>query len=166
MRVAGPGVSGPQRSEIDDAAVSGAQVGQRFAGNEKRAARVGVENIVPLFEGEAFERSRSEGAGVVDENVEAAELGDDSGDCSAYRGFGAHIARRGDSAAAESGDLRGGLRGLGMRFEISDCDVGAGMSQGEGDGATDAACSAGDKGDFTGERFGGCHRISLARERS
>ena len=44
MRVAGPGMSGSERAQVDDAALSGAQVGKSFAGDQEGTAGVGVED--------------------------------------------------------------------------------------------------------------------------
>ena len=83
-----------------------------FPRDEKRAASIGIEDFVPLIESETFKRGGSEDCGVVDEDVETAELG-----CScAYSGsdgrFGAHIAFNDSSVATDCGDIRRGLRGF------------------------------------------------------
>ena len=56
MGVAGPGMQSAERSDVDDAATRGAQMRQSLAGNQKRAAGIGLEGRVPLLEREALQR--------------------------------------------------------------------------------------------------------------
>jgi len=53
---------------------------ESLARDEERSAGVGVEDSVPLVEGEAFESGGGEDCSVVDEDVDAAEGGDDLSD--------------------------------------------------------------------------------------
>ena len=149
MGVAGPGVGGTEGTDVDDAAAEGAQMGQSLARDQEGAARIRGENVVPLIESEAFERGGGEDSGVVDEDVETAEFGDDGGNGVANGGFGSDVAMGGKGAAAEGSHLRGGLRGLSLRIEEGDGDIGAGVREADGDGAADATRSAGDEGGFT-----------------
>ncbi len=124
------------------------------------------KTLVPLIEGKALEGSGGEDGGVIDEDVEAAEGGDDLGDSGADGGFGANVARDGERAAAKGSDGGGGLGGVGLGGAVGDGNVGAGASEGESDGAAEAACASGDEDRFAGERLSGHHKISLTRERS
>ena len=74
MGVAGPGANPTERTDIDDAAARGAEMRQSLARDEKRAAGIGFEDLVPLLEREALERGGGEDGGVVDEDVETVEL--------------------------------------------------------------------------------------------
>lgn len=74
MGVAGPGADSTQRTDVDDAAVRSAEVRKSFSRDEKRAACIGVEDLVPLIESETFKRRGSEDCSVVDEDIETAKL--------------------------------------------------------------------------------------------
>ena len=165
MGVAGPGANAAERTDVDDAAMSGAEVRQSFAGDEKRAAGVGLEDRVPLIEGEAFEGRGVEDGGVVDEQSRRPKAETTCGDGGADGGFGAHVAGDGEGAAAEGCDFGGGCGSFGLGCAVGDGDVGASASQSEGDGAADAAGASGDESGLAGEGFGKRHRTSLARWR-
>ncbi len=93
VRVAGPRVNASKGTDVDDAAVNGAEMRQSFAGNEKRTAGVGFEDCVPLRESEAFERGRLEDGGVVDEDIDAVVEGYGCGDGGPHGCLGADIAK-------------------------------------------------------------------------
>ena len=107
-----------ERTHVDDAAARSAEMRQGFARNQKRAAGVGFEDGVPLVEGKAFEGRGGEDGGVVDEDIEAAEAGDDCSDGGADGSFGAHVAMDGERAAAERGDVGGGFYSFGFRCAV------------------------------------------------
>ncbi len=67
--VPGPCVQTAKRTDVDDAAAGGAQMRQSLAGDEERAAGVGLEDSVPLLEGQALEGRGGKDSGVVDEDV-------------------------------------------------------------------------------------------------
>ena len=79
--------------------------------------------------------------------------------------FGANIAWDGDRTAAKRGDGGGGFDCLGLRGAMGDGYVGAGVSEGERDGATQTASASRNEDRFAGERLdgdrGGLHKISL-----
>lgn len=112
MRVAGPCVDATERADVDDAAVHGTEIGQRFARGEKGTASVGFEDGVPLRQGEGFERGRFEDGCVVDEDVDAVVEGCGSSDGVANRGLGANITGDGLDAAAQGFDGLGGDSGF------------------------------------------------------
>lgn len=166
MCVAGPGVKSAERTHIDDAAVRRTEMRQGFARDQEGAASVGFEDGVPLSEGQALEGGGGKDGGVVDEDVETAKGGGDLGDGGADRGFGANIAGDREGTVAKGGDRCGGGSGIGFRGAIGDGDIGAGVSEGERDGAAQAASASGNEDRFAGEWFCGLHKISLARQRS
>ena len=55
MSVAGPRMQAAERANVDDAAARGAKIRQNLAGNQKRAAGVGLEHRVPLLERKALQ---------------------------------------------------------------------------------------------------------------
>jgi hypothetical protein len=83
--------------------------------------------------------------------------------------FGANIAWDGDRTAAKRGDGGGGFDCLGLRGAIGYGDIGAGLGEGERDGAAQAASTSGNEHRFAGERLdgdrGGLHKISLMTQR-
>ena len=162
MRMAGPGTDSAERTDVDDAAVSCAEMRKGLARDEERAAGVGFEYGIPLIESEAFERGGGEDGSVVNENVDAAEYLNDVCDCGLDRGFGADVTLYRDGAAAEGCDFGGCLRSFGLRGSIGDRDVGTGASKGERDGAPDAFGASGDEDGFAGERFSGHDSNSLS----
>ena len=100
MCVPGPGMQSAQRTDIDDASVRGAQVGQGFARDEKRAAGIGLKGCIPLFERQAFQSRGSEDGGIIDEQIDTAELNADRGDGGADGGLGADLALDDECTAA------------------------------------------------------------------
>jgi hypothetical protein len=159
-----------KRTHVDDSAVRRTEKRQGFARDEKGATGVGFEDGVPLIEGKALEGRGAKDGGIVDEDVEAAKGGTDLGDGASDGGFGANIARDGKRAAAKRGDGGGGFSRFALRGAIGDGYVGAGVSEGERDGATQTASASRNEDRFAGERLdgdrGGLHKISLMTQRS
>ena len=92
-------------------------------------------------------------AGVVDENVDATEVLDNL--CHNFLGL-VEVGGVGGIALAlhaEGGDF--GLGGLAVfvYYEVGECDIGTLLREAQSDGATDAACGAGDEGGFSFEKF-------------
>ena len=84
---------------------------ERLAGAEEGAGQVRVDDVRPLLDGELLERDgRSADAGVVEEQVEAAEAGLHLGEGPLDGGRAADVALERDRAAAELG-RRGFERG-------------------------------------------------------
>ncbi len=76
----GPGMEAAERADVDDASVGGFEVRVRGLGDEERGAGIGFKHPVPLLDGDAFEGGGFEVAGIVDEDVETAELDGDGFD--------------------------------------------------------------------------------------
>ena len=79
--------------------------------------------------------------------------------------FGANIAWDGDRTAAKRGDGGGGFDCLGLRGAIGYGDIGAGLGEGERDGAAQTASAPRNEDRFAGEWIDGhrwgLHKISL-----
>ncbi len=113
MGMAGPGADSTERTNVDDSAMSSAEMLDCFAGNQKRAARVGFEDGVPLIEADLFKGGRIEDGSVVDEEIESSESGDGGGDCLADGGFRADIAFDRQRTASERFNFASRESGLG-----------------------------------------------------
>ena len=111
----------------------------------KGRASVGGEHRVPLLDGDVFERLGFEDAGVVDEEVELAELFDDRGDGLLDALGVAQIAADGQRVDVVGGERADGLFRLGLRAEVGDGDVRSAFGQGEGDGTADTLGRSGDE---------------------
>ena len=86
--------------------------------------------------------------GVVDHDVDAAELLDGGGDQPLQVGDFAHVSLYPDRLVSQRADLfLQRLGRFGMR-DVVDDDVGALLGELQHDGQTDAAVAAGDDGDF------------------
>ena len=125
MGVAGPGMQSTERPDVDHAAARGSQIRQGFARHQKRTAGVGFKGRVPLLDGEALKRTRGEDGGVIDDEIEMAELGQNGGHGGANRKLGADVALDSDCAAAKCGNLGGSFSGFGARGAVGDGDVGS-----------------------------------------
>ena len=130
---------------VDDFAASVA--GDDVAGGELReledAGEIDLEDVLPGFERGRLGGVAVDGAGVVDQNVDAAEGVVDL----LEEVFGA-------GGGAEVGAERGGLRADGLgRFQGGATVAmagygGSGLGESDSDGGTEAAGGAGDEGDF------------------
>ena len=76
-----------------------------------------AEHVVPLVHGDLFQRGRLEDAGVVDENVEPAELLDYRGDGFANALGIVEVGAHGEGIDVECGELAHRLFRLGLRTE-------------------------------------------------
>jgi hypothetical protein len=103
--------------------------------HQKWRARVGGKHPVPLLGGDVFECGLLEEAGVVDQNVELAELFDYRGDGLADALGVGEVGADGECIDVKRGERADGLFGFGLRFAIGDGDVGAGGRKLERDGA-------------------------------
>ena len=153
--VRGPGVRAAQRADVDDAAAGGAEMRISRLRHEKWSARVGGKDPVPLLGGDVFERGLLEEAGVVDQQIEPAELVDDGCDGLADALCVGEVGAEGEGVDAERRERADSLFGFGLRVAIGDGDVGAAGRQPQRDGAADALRSASDQGGAARER-GGC----------
>jgi hypothetical protein len=73
-------MNSPQRADIDDPALGGAQMDQRLTRQEKRPTRISLEDRIPLVEGEAVKRGRFKDSGVVHQHVKPPEATHGDGD--------------------------------------------------------------------------------------
>ena len=159
VAVGGPGMNAAERADVDDATVGGAQVGQSGLGGEEGRAGVSCEHVVPLEGRDLFERDGFEGAGVVDEDVDAVEVFGHGGNCFGdVFGLG-QIAARGEGVDLEAGEVANGLLSFGLRLKKGDRDVRAVLGKREGDGAANAFSAAGDEGSFACK--GPFHRLQI-----
>lgn len=104
---------------------------------------VGLDGAVPFRFAEVLPRGAGVGAGIVDEDVDRAELGFD---LAGHRGDGVRVGEVGadlDSRAALVADGAG----LVDLCEVADGDGGSGSGQGSADCGADPGGSAGDQGD-------------------
>ena len=108
---------------------------------------VGPEFVVGLEEGAAAD----EGAGIVDENVEAAEEGDGLGDEGVALLGGGEIGAGTGAAPAELRGLRGEFARAVGAAAVVDKHVAPRAEQVRADGATDALGAGGDEGAFAEE---------------
>ncbi len=163
MRVGGPGAQAAERSHVNDfrfdfGRASGASAShpfQGFAGDQERAARVGGEDGIPLADGEAFEIGGVVVSGVVNEDVDASEFAAGIFHHGFDAGFVGDVAAQGEGADAATGEIDDSLLGFAGGIVKSDGDVGAGLSQGESGGTSQAAGSAGDEAGLAAQRLGG-----------
>ena len=117
------------------------------AAEEEDAGDVGVIDSAPFFEAEFVYRFSDVDAGVVDENVDAAEAREDA------------VAKFGDGGFVGDVGLEAGGLGTGGFDELGNIghggfvaggegDVDAFSGEGEGHGFTEAAAASGDDGGF------------------
>src|ERR1700730_15417147 len=69
-----PGTQSAQRTHVDDFSSSFPQMLQRFARNQKRTASVGVKDLVPLLERELSELGGLVVGGIVNQDIDSAQL--------------------------------------------------------------------------------------------
>jgi hypothetical protein len=159
--VAGDGRALEGGGDVHDA-TAGAEAAGGLAQCEEGAAEVGVEDGAELLVSELGDWLADGAAGVVDDDVEAAEglfgLGEKPGDVGGF----ADIGLDGEGLAAGGGDAGDDLRGGGGVARVVDDDGRAFGGEAGGDGGADAAGGTGDEGDFGeegGHEIGHCGRI-------
>jgi hypothetical protein len=124
-------------------------VGQRGLDHEEHRVDVGLEGALKLLLADVEDVLVGVLlAGVVDEDVEPAELVHRLGDDRVAMGFLAKVAGYRDRAAALGLDDAPGLGGVVMLAQIGNGDVGALAREQGGDRAADAAVGAGDDRDL------------------
>ena len=84
-------------------------------------------------------------AGIVDEDVDGAEVVFDGGDETINVGREGDVGLQRNGPAAEALDFGADVSGGGVLFAVVDGEVGAGSSERDGDGTADAAAGAGDE---------------------
>ena len=136
----------------------GASCGDHLADSnlrdDERAVEVDVENVVPFIIGDVEEGPFDFDAGVVDDDVEAAELGDDIGDHFFNFGAFAHVCGDRERGGGKRRDFGAGGGIACSSGEVIDGDVRPFGSEAFGDAAADAGVGAGDEGDFVFESHG------------
>jgi hypothetical protein len=119
-----------------------------------RRFQIDRDGLVEVGLGEVIEASDQGDAGIVDQDVDGAELVvgllDHGGDGLAVGDVGGD----GDGIAALGFDGIGDRGGLVGSVAVVDGDVGAGICEGQRDGGADAAGSAGDEGGAIGQGHG------------
>ena len=134
--------------DVDDFAsgVAGDDAAGGKLGELKDGGEVDLEDVLPGFELSGFGGVAVDSAGVVDEDVDAAEGIVDLLEEVFGPGGGGEV-------RAEGGGLRPDLLRCvegGAAVAVAG-DRGSGLSEGDGNGGTEAACRAGDQGDFAVE---------------
>src|SRR6267142_1592950 len=122
------------RGDVDDAAVAGLHhVRYHGAAAEKRAIEVDIDDALPLAHRIVDDRhARAGDTGVIDQHVDASELGDGSLYSAVYRRLISDVDAR-------------------LAVEIPDCDFRARCLQALGDRGADALHAAGDDRSAAGE---------------
>ena len=125
--------------------------------DQKRALEICVQDGVPIRVAHAHQQAVARDAGVVDEHVHFAALGEN------FLGGGAdgrgirNIHRVRPRLAAQRADFRRDLLGIFLRARNDD-DIRAFIGEFQRDGAADSAARAGDNGDLIGEL---AHKLSF-----
>ena len=145
MSVGGPGVDSAEGADVDDAAAGSFEMWLRGLGGEEGRAGVGLEHRVPLLDGDGVERGGLEDSGVVDEDVEASEVGGNGVDGVADAFRRAEVARVTSGADAVGAEFGDGALGFGLGFAIGDGDVGSAGGEGEGERFADSFRRAGNQ---------------------
>jgi len=140
-------VDSAEGADVDDAAMGGFEVRVGGLGDEERAAGVGLEHGVPLGDGDGFEDGGFKDSGVVDQDIQPAEGGDDGGDGLADALGGADIALEGSGLDSEGVELGDGAGGFGLGVAVGDGDICAIFGEGEGQHLADPLSRAGDQRD-------------------
>ena len=118
-------------------------------GELEDAGEVDLQDVVPVFEGDVFGGGAEDGAGVVDEDVDAAERVVDLGEEVFGAGGGGEVGLEGVRRCHRRLDGGGGVVG-GAAVAVAG-DGGSGLRECGGDGGSEAAGGAGDEGDFVVE---------------
>lgn len=136
------------RADVDDDAFGGLQVADGGAGDEEDAAGVGGEDVfVEVERGFGERMAADEGAGVVDEDVEAAGLFDEGCDHFGDLGFVADVGLEHAAVGMLFYFGKGGLCAV-FGLEVVDADKGALSGKGDGGGGADAGAGACDEDFF------------------
>ena len=117
---------------------------------EERAGEVGVDHAGPFLELEGLRWLSDVDAGIVDEDVDAAEFTPDAFDQARDRCLVGDVGNHRDRLDAARGKLGSRRFRLGL-VAPDDSDIGAGFCKAPGDAKPDAAIASGDDGDFTFE---------------
>ncbi len=139
-----------ERGDVDDLAVAARDhVAGCELGELEGTGEVDLEDTVPVFERDLFRSGAVYGAGVVDEDVDAAQGGDDLGEEMFGSVGGGEIGLEGVGCATGGLDGGGGIVG-GAAVAVAGYG-GSGLRECCGNGGSEAAGSTGDEGDFVVE---------------
>nr|BAM71405.1 hypothetical protein [Ralstonia pickettii] len=144
-------------ADIDDAAALPHVRQCSFRGDED-GAHVDGERLVEVLQREALDRAEQQHAGVVDQDVELAELVCDVVDRTGERSGVGGVGLDGERAAAGRLHFSHQRIGRGRRLLVSEGDCRALARQAADDRRADAAGATGDKSGFSGE---GGHEVLL-----
>ena len=114
-------------------------MGNGGLGAEKGAFHIDIDDAVPILFAAIFEGGVLEKSGVVDQDIELAEVGDGAIDAGAHRGFVGHVQSQATGAGT---DFFGGCAG-GSGVDIGQRHPCAFEGEEFGDGPADAAASSG-----------------------
>lgn len=142
------------RGEVDDAAVTFApHVGNERAAHQERTDEIGVQDGGPLLIAEVCDVFADVDAGIVDQDVNLAELRDDEAlqfaDVLFARDIGGEYFGRDVVLASGFGD---GIERIGIASDEG--EIRTGLGEGEGESFTEAFASAGDDRGTVFERVG------------
>ena len=110
------------------------------------AGEVDLQNGLPVFEGGVLGGGAGDGSGVVDEDVDVAEVLMYSVEEGFGAGGGGEIGLEGGCVGTDSGGGFGGGAAVAV-----DCDLRSGLCECDGDGGAETAGCSCDKGDFAVE---------------
>ena len=137
-------LKGEDRGNVDDfAGAFGQHVPAGELGEAEDAGEVDVDNRIPVFFGVVGGGRAADDAGVVDEDVDGAEVLDGFINKARADGGIAHIACQGNGFRAGFGDKF--LGGPGDAGRAVHGDLGAGLGQGDRDPCAEAARGSGDE---------------------
>src|SRR5436190_964748 len=121
-------------------------------------ASVGSKNSIPLLQSQFFKLNSLVVRGVIYENVQASQFLDRLLERRSDTFQVRHIAAQRYGAKSEAGQIDNGMLGLTAGFQERDGNVGSGISQGQSNGATQAARTAGNQGGLAFQRLDRCFR--------
>src|SRR6185312_1122530 len=141
------------RGEIHDAApAAAAHSRQSGLRDEEAGLEVRVDDVVPIIFGDGIDRLRVGDAGVVDEDVDGAQLGFDGADELRDLSGDGDIGLDGDGAASELADFGGDSFGFCSAVNEVDGNIGSGGGESQCNAAADATAGAGDESDAADKR--------------
>src|SRR6185503_5726624 len=149
VRMTGPGTQTAQRAQVDDLSPPLPQMLQSLARDQERAARVGGKYCVPLLQCDLVELDGLIVGGVVDQNIDSAQLLHGFPDCGPDALFLGDVAPQGHGTDSEAAQVDDGMLGLARGVAKSDGHIGPCLSQFEPDGPAQAARSAGNQGSLS-----------------
>jgi hypothetical protein len=156
-----PGAQPDDRCSVDDAALRLPQKRQRRPRHLEKAAHVDGENAVPFLQGKRFQilrLPRGGGAGVVDEDIEAAEALLDALEHRSHARLVADVAAQQKRLCAERLRFAGRFARRGFARAVVQRDIEAGTGERESSAAADAGGGARDQGCPLGRQRNSCYK--------